>query len=51
MSKTRASVMFPASDVRPNSSVSEVFQSLTRFRSVAVAKTRPVAYASAGYLA
>ena len=43
----RASALFPASGVRPNSSVPEVFLFLTRFRSVAVARTRPVAGASA----
>ena len=48
MSRTRASALFPASGVRPNSSVPEEFQTLTRFRSVAVARTRPVAGASAG---
>ena len=46
----RASALFPASGVRPNASVPEVFQSLTRFRSVDAARTRPVAGASAGQM-
>ena len=50
MSSTRASALFPASGVRPNFSVPEMFQSLPKFRSVAVARTRPVAGASAVYL-
>ena len=39
--------MFPASGVRPNSSVPEEFQALPRFRSVDDSRTRPVAVASA----
>ena len=39
--------MFPASGVRPNSSVPEVFQTLSRFRSEDDSRTRPVAGASA----
>ena len=37
----------PVSGVRPNSSAPEEFQALPRFRSVAVARTHPVADASA----
>ena len=48
MSRTRASALFPASDVRPSSIVPEVFQALSRFRSVDDSRTRPVAGASAG---
>ena len=39
--------MFPASGVRPNSSVPEVFQALPRFRPADDSRTRPVAVASA----
>ena len=39
--------MFPASGVRPNSSVPEEFQTLPRFRSADDSRTRPVAVASA----
>ena len=39
--------MFPASGVRPNSSVPEEFQTLSMFRSADDSKTRPVAVASA----
>ena len=46
----RASALFPTSGIGPNSSVPEVSQTFLRFRSVAVARTRPVADASAGLL-
>ena len=39
--------MFPASGVRPNSSVPEVFQSLTISRLEDDSRTHPVAVASA----
>ena len=39
--------MFPASGVRPNSSVPEEFKTLPRFRSEDDSRTRPVAVASA----
>ena len=43
----RSSAMFPASGVRPNSSVLEEFQTLSRFRSEDDSRTLPVAGASA----